>query len=213
MKWTSKILHLIEHWLNVSNLDFKSEMAAEFEYELKKIGYIPTLPNSIYRGIKIPKEYAYCFWNSGTLQQPRLTSWSTDFNVAKEFASETPITLNPISSDWGQSLITSNYTINYSNVILNLQDICKDEQFKFLYHDFGVDQFPNIEYYIFSENNKEKEIICKSPSILSKQVEVLGYNPGVNYPAPYTSDIKWINKNQFGEYSPYYNWKWNGKLF
>lgn len=68
MKWTSKILHLIEHWLNVSNLDFKSEMAAEFEYELKKIGYIPTLPNSIYRGIKIPKEYAYCFWNSGTLQ-------------------------------------------------------------------------------------------------------------------------------------------------
>lgn len=94
-----------------------------------------------------------------------------------------------------------------------MQDICKDEQFKFLYHDFGVDQFPNIEYYIFSENNKEKEIICKSPSILSKRVEVLGYNPGVNYPAPYTSDIKWINKNQFGEYSPYYNWKWNGKLF
>lgn len=213
-KWSLKIFHILEHWLNTSNHDFKPEMAEELEYELKRIDYTPTTPHSLYRGIKTPEEDAYYLWGTGMLQQPSLTSWSTDINIAREFAAESTITLNPVSSSWGQSIIASNYNYDYNpNVILNMQDLHDDDFFEYSWKMMGVDSFPNIGYYIFDENNKEKEVVCKTPLISYEQIEILGYNPGRGYPVSYTPDAKWINKSEFGNYSPYYDWQWRSKLF
>lgn len=148
-----KIYHIIENWLDNSNIDFRPEMYEDFKYSLAKIGYVPTLPEQcIYRGITIPKEQINSSWGYKIDLQPKLTSWSTDVKVAREF---------------GNSFVLSyqSQQINNSNIFLNFQDLTNDKNFKnyYEYYSYYYDyDYPNIRYYLFENNNKEREIICDS---------------------------------------------------